>query len=265
MVDFPERYGAPLVFAAVFLDQVGLPIPSVPILLGIGALAGRGSIDPVSSLLAATAASLCADFLWFQLGRRKGARVLGLVCRISIEPDTCVSMTQGIFTRYGVKSLLVAKFVPGFDTVAPPLAGLLGVGTTRFLLWSAAGALLWLVTFGGLGYAFNSRLEELAAQMEGLGIALGLIIVAVVAAYVGWKYLGRRRVLHALRTARITPEELHRMILAGEDPAIVDVRQELSLEALPFTIPGALFITLEELDRRHHEIPRARDVILYCS
>lgn len=265
MIEFIERFGAALIFAVIFLDQLGLPIPATPIVLTLGALAEGGSIEPVSSLAVATVASLCADLLWFQLGRRKGTRVLSLVCRISLEPDTCVSKTKGIFSRYGVKSLLVAKFVPGFERVAPPLAGLLGVGRLRFVLWSGAGALLWLVTFGGLGYAFSSRIEVLPAQLERLGSTLGLIMVGFLAAYVGWKYLARRRVLRALRMARITPEELHRMILAGEDPAIVDVRHDLSLETMPFTIPGARFITLEELDQRHHEIPRGRDVILYCS
>lgn len=265
MIEFIERFGAALIFAVIFLDQLGLPIPVTPIVLALGALAGRGSIEPVSSLAVATAGSLCADFLWFQLGRRKGTRVLGLVCRISLEPDTCVSMTKDIFSRYGVKSLLVAKFVPGFDTLAPPLAGLLGVGSLRFVLWSGAGALLWLVTFGGLGYVFSDHLEGLPAQLERMGSTLALIVVGLLGAYVGWKYLGRRRVLRALSMARITPEELHRMILAGEDPVIVDVRHALSLETLPFTIPGAHFITLEELDRRHHEIPRGRDVILYCA
>jgi hypothetical protein len=149
--------------------------------------------------------------------------------------------------------------------VAPPLAGLLGVGSLRFILWSGAGALLWLVTFGGLGYVFSSRLEELHAQLDGLGSALGLIVVGLLGAYVGWKYLGRRRVLHALRMARIAPEELHALVLAGGEPVIVDVRHALSMEMLPFTIPGARFLTLEELDQRHHEIPRDRDVILYCS
>ncbi len=265
MIDFIERFGSALIFGVVFLDQLGVPIPATPIVLALGALAARGAIEPVPSLAVATAASLCASLLWFQLGRRIGARVLGLLCRISLEPDTCVSMTKGTFSRHGAKALLVAKFLPGVDILAPPLAGMLGIGRLPFVLWSGAGAFLWLVTFGGLGYLLGSRMEELLAHVERLGSTLGLIVVGFLAAYVGWKYLRRRQVLHALWMARITPEELHRMILAGEGIAIVDVRSELSLEMLPFTIPGALFITLEELDRRHHEIPRARDVVLYCS
>src|SRR5262245_11101172 len=265
VIEFIERYGGPLVFAFLFLNQLGLPIPATPFVLTLGALAGRGSIDPLSTLLIGTAASLCADLLWYDLGRLRGPRVLGFLCRISLEPDTCVSKTQGLFSRHGVKSLLVAKFVPGFGTVAPPIAGMLAVGRLRFALWSTAGALLWLATIGALGYAFNQRLEALAEQADVLGSELGLIVAALFGAYLAWKFLVRRRVLRELRLARIDPEELHRMILAGEDPAILDVRHELAIEALPVSIPGALFITLEELDRRHQEIPRERDVIVYCS
>lgn len=265
MLELLERFGPLLIFAVLFFDQLGLPIPATPIVLALGALAGRGAIDPVASLAVAAAGSLGADLVWYQIGRRKGAQVLALVCKIALEPDTCVSMTKGIFSRHGVKSLLVAKFVPGFDTVAPPLAGMLGVGLVRFVLWSVAGALLWLLAFGGLGYLFSSQMEELAVQLEQLGSGLALLAFGVLAAYLGWKYLGRRRVLLALRMARIAPEELHRMILAGEVPVIVDVRHELSLETLPFTIPGAISLTLEELEHRHHEVPRDREVIVYCS
>lgn len=264
-LDFVARHGGPLIFALVFLDQLGLPIPTVPVLLALGALAGSGRVDPATGFPAAVAGSLCADFVWFRLGRWKGTPVLGFLCRVALEPDTCVSRTHDLFARHGVKSLLVAKFVPGFDTVAPPLAGLLGVGTLRFLAWSVAGAVLWLAAFGGLGYVFSSRLEDLASRAAEYGNAVVLVVVALVAAYLTWKYAERRQVLRVLRMARIRPDELHEMIVAGDEPAIVDVRTRGALEALPYVIPGALFITLEELDERHVEIPREKDVILYCS
>jgi len=265
MIEFIERYGAALTFAVIFLHELGLPIPAEPLIVLLGGLVGRGSIDPVTNLLVATSASVCADLAWFQLGRRFGTRVLSVLCRVSLEPDTCVSNTKGIFSRYGAKSLLVAKFVPGFSTVAPPLAGLLGIGRLRFVLWSVAGALLWLVTLGGVGYLFRSRIEELPALFDRMGGTLSLIIVGLVGMYIGWKYLVRHRTLRTLRIARITPEELHGMLLSGKDLSIVDVRHEISLDMLPFTIPRALFITFEELAQRHHEIPRNKDVILYCS
>ncbi|HET6202785.1 MAG TPA: VTT domain-containing protein [Planctomycetota bacterium] len=259
------RHGGLVVFGVVFLAQLGFPVPAVPLLLALGALAGRGTIDPASSLVLGLLASLCADFAWFRLGRWKGTRVLGWLCRMSLEPDTCVSKTQDMFARRGVKTLAFAKFVPGFDTVAPAIAGILGAGTGRFLLWSALGAFVWLVTLGGIGFLFSSRLEEMAEGGERFGSAFGIGLFALLALYLGWKYSGRRRVLKILRMARITPGELHAMMAGGEKLEIVDVRSRIALEALPFVIPGARLITLEEIDRRHHEIPREQDVILYCT
>ena len=265
VLDFIGRYGAPVVFAVVFLDQLGLPIPTVPILLALGALAGNGRIDPLGGLLLAVSGSLCADLVWFRLGRWKGARALGLLCKIALEPDTCVNKTRDLFAKHGVKSLLVAKFVPGFDTVAPPLAGMLGVGVARFLLWSAAGAVVWIGTFGGLGYLFSERLEELAGSADRLGGQLVSATIGLVAIYVAWKYVARQRVLRSIRTARVTPEELHAMIERGQEPVIVDARTHAALEAFPFVIEGARFLTLEELDARHAEIPRGKDVVVYCA
>src|SRR5215831_5299657 len=105
-----EAHGAPILFVLLFLDQLGLPLPAAPLLLLLGAMAGAGRIAPAAGFAAAVAGSLCADLVWFQLGRWKGTRVLGLLCKLSLEPDSCVSRTQGLFQRHGVKSLLVAKF-----------------------------------------------------------------------------------------------------------------------------------------------------------
>jgi membrane protein DedA with SNARE-associated domain len=262
MIEALEHYGAALIFAVLFLDQAGAPIPATPLVLALGALARRGTIDPVGSLLVAAAGSVCASLLWFHLGRRFGARVLATACRISLEPDTCVSRTKDLFARHGAPSLLLAKFLPALDILAAPLAGALGIRTVPFVLWSSAGALLWLVVFGGLGYLFGTHIAELLA---GLGGTLGLVVVGLLAAYAGWKVLGRRRALRELHMARITPEELQRRIASGEEPVLLDVRNELSLRLLPFTIPGAILLAPEELDRRHHEIPRDRDVIVYCT
>jgi membrane protein DedA with SNARE-associated domain len=264
-LDFIGRHGLPAIFVTVFLGQLGLPIPTPVIVLAFGALAGIRRIDPVAGLLLGILGCLCADILWFRLGRWKGSRVLGFLCRVALEPDSCVSKTHDLFARFGVKSLLVSKFVPGFDTVAPPIAGLLGIGMSRFLLWSGAGAFLWLVTFGGLGYVFSGRIEELASALDQLGSRLGVLVFGVVASYVAWKYIQRQRVLRSIRMARITPDELYQMIVSGQEPTIIDVRSKLALESAPFVIQGAQLLAAEEIDARHSEIPRERDVIVYCS
>ena len=265
VLEFVSLYGTAFVFTVVFLDQLGLPIPTVPVLMALGALAGSGRIDPWVGLGTAVAGCLCADTAWFQLGRWKGTPVLGWFCRIALEPDTCVSKTHELFARHGVKSLLVAKFVPGFDTVAPPLAGILGVRLSTFLLWSTGGALLWLLAFGGLGFLFADRIEALAVAAESFGSTLLAVIVGLVALYLGWKVYVRQRVLRSIRMARITPQELHELVLAGQQPLILDARSRGAVEALPFLIEGAQPLTLEEIEARQLDLARASEVVVYCS
>jgi membrane protein DedA with SNARE-associated domain len=264
-IAFVSAHGVVVVFALVFLDQAGLPLPTVPILVALGALAGAGKIDPAASLAAAIAGSLAADWLWFRLGRWNGARVLRWVCRVSLEPDTCVDKTRGLFARHGPRSLLVAKFIPGYDTVAPSLAGMLGLGTARFLAWSTAGATVWLLAFGLLGYAFGGQVDAATDAGARLGGALGVVLGAAFAAWLGWKWLQRRRVLRDLRMARITPHELHALMKGGNAPEIVDVRSADSVAVDPFAIPGARFLEAEQLEARHGEIPREREIVLYCT
>ena len=265
ILHFVQLHGVPVVLGVVFLDQIGVPIPSVPVLMTLGALAGAGRINAFAAFSAAMAGAVVADIAWFELGRRKGTSVLSFLCRLSLEPDSCVSKTQDLFARRGVKSLLVAKFVPGFDTVAPPLAGMLGIPRGRFVAWTAAGAALWLLAFGGAGYLMSDRLAELAAGADRLSGTIAWTAVALFAAYLAWKFWERQRVLRALRTVRITPDELHAMIVGGGDPFVVDVRGATGLQLLPFVIPGARLITFEEIDTRHAEIPRDREVVVYCS
>ena len=264
-LDIIGKHGQSVIFLLVFLDQLGLPLPTGPLLFALGALAGSDRLEPVSALLVAMLASVCADYVWYRLGRWKGATILGWLCRAALEPDSCVSRTHQLFTRYGVKSLLVAKLVPGFDTVAPPIAGMTGVRAVPFLLWSGAGALVWLLAFGGLGFAFSDRLEDLAGTANRFGGTVLLVLAGLTVVYVAWKIFRRQRLLRSLRTARITVDELHQLILAGRDPFIVDVRSDAALELQPFVIQGARRLRIEEVDAWQAQVPRDRDVIVYCT
>src|SRR5881397_2683874 len=144
---FLMRHGLPLVFAAVFVEQMGLPIPAVPLLLTVGALSAIGKFSLLLGILVTVIACLLADTFWFYLGRHRGNRVLAFLCRISLEPDSCVRRTQNLFTRYGLRGILLAKFVPAMSTVASPLAGMSGVHFGRFLLFDGVGSLLYGSTF----------------------------------------------------------------------------------------------------------------------
>ena len=262
---FLVNHGAPIVFTAVFLEQMGLPLPAVPLLLAAGALSSTGQFSLPLGVGIALAACLIADTIWFYFGRHRGHRVLGLLCKISLEPDSCVRRTQNVFTRYGLNGVLVAKFVPGLGTVAPPLAGMSGVGVGRFLLADGVGSLLYGGGFILLGYLFSSQIEQIAAALAGIGGgALGLAL-GLVAIYIGFKYWQRRRILRELRMARITAADLRRKQDAGEKVVIIDLRPGAELDLDPSVIPGAIHLTVEEIEHRYHEIPRDRDVVVYCS
>src|SRR5882724_964754 len=175
-LEFLVRHGAAVLFAAVFVEQMGVPLPAAPWLLAAGALIGTGKMNWVTALGGAALGSLLADLIWFYLGRLYGNRVLGLLCRISLEPDSCVRRTQNVFTRYGMRGVVVAKFIPGLSTLAPPLAGSSGVSASRFFLFDGAGSLLYGGGFILVGILFSHQLEQVIAALASLGgSALGLV------------------------------------------------------------------------------------------
>src|SRR5882724_3752582 len=264
-LEFLVRHGAAVLFAAVFVEQMGLPLPAAPWLLAAGALVGDGKMNWAAALIAAIIGSLVADLIWFYLGRYSGNRVLRLLCRISLEPDSCVRRTQNVFTRYGLKGVIVAKFIPGLSTLVPPLAGNSGVSAPRFVFFDAFGSLLYVGGFMLLGVLFTHQLDQVIAALASLGgNALG-VVAGLAALYIGYKYFQRHRLLRELRMARITVDELHQKQEAGERPLIIDLRSSEELEHDPSMIRGARHTTLDEMERREQEIPRDRDIILYCS
>jgi membrane protein DedA with SNARE-associated domain len=264
-LEFLLHHGYVVLLAWVFSEQIGLPLPSMPILLAAGALSGTGQMSFFRALFFAVLACVVADSIWYQLGLRKGIRVLQLICKISIEPDSCVRRTEGVFSRQGARSLLFAKFLPGLGTVAPPLAGIFHMRARRFLLFDALGALLWAGTFLGIGYIFSGQIELVAEHLAALGSRLLVLLIGVFAAYIAYKYIARQRFLRELRIARITVDELKLKIDAGEDLVIVDLRHSMDFEADPETIPGAFRMDAKELEEKNDSIPRDREVILYCT
>jgi membrane protein DedA with SNARE-associated domain/rhodanese-related sulfurtransferase len=264
-IEFLVRHGTAVLFVAVFVEQMGIPLPAAPWLLAAGALAGGGRMNWLSALTVATCGSIVADVTWFYLGRHRGQRVLNLLCRISLEPDSCVRRTGDMFMRYGMRGLVVAKFIPGLSTLAPPLAGTSGVSLPRFLFFDGVGSLLYAGSFILGGVLFSHQLEQVIDALAGLGRGALGVLVGLAALYLGYKFVQRRRLLAELRMSRITADELHRMQEAGENLVILDLRSALELEQNPSLIRGARHMTMEELRVRQHEIPRDRDIILYCS
>lgn len=265
LIDVLLRHGYYVVFGWVLAEQIGLPIPAEPFLLAAGGVAGSGRLHLTWILLAAAVASLIADTVWYWIGRLAGMRVLGWLCRITLEPDSCVRRSERFFSGHGARSLVIAKFIPGLNTAAPPLAGVLRMPLPLFLAYSALGGLVWASAWVGVGFVFSAQLEVAAAYAARLGDGLMVVVVLTAGAYIGWKYIARQRFLRRIRIARITPEDLKAKLDGGESTLVVDVRERLDFHKDPFIIPGALHLVTEELEARHREIPRDRDVILYCT
>ena len=234
---FVSQYGGIVLFVIVFAEQIGLPIPAVPVLLAAGALAGAGQMDLGLAIFLSITACLAGDVVWYELGRRRGRQALSLLCRISLEPDFCVRRTENFFTRHGIRALILAKFLPGLSTLAPAMAGLFGIRFTRFLGYDGLGAGLWALTFVLPGYVFSNEIEAIAAQQSRAGlfflVALGIGLVA----YIAYKFAHRQWVLRELRMARITVDELKGKMDNGHEVFVLDLRGALDHEADPYTIP----------------------------
>jgi membrane protein DedA with SNARE-associated domain len=262
---FLIQHGYAILFGVVFLEQTGLPVASVPVLLGVGALSAEGRFSFSAALLLALLASLSADLVWYELGRRRGYGVLRVLCRISLSPDTCVKRTTAAFRRHGPGTLILAKFVPGLGAIATPMAGLMQMPPARFVMLDSTGAALWAGLYLGLGVIFRSELERIAALIARTGLSLAAAAFCLIFGYLTWKWVDRRRYVRQLDMARIAPEDLWRRMQAGEDIVILDLRHTPAVMDDGAKLPGALRFPPEELETKHHEIPRDRDIVLYCT
>jgi membrane protein DedA with SNARE-associated domain/rhodanese-related sulfurtransferase len=265
IVSLVTQYGLALVFVNVLVEQIGLPVPAVPTLIVAGALAAQGQFSATAVLVLAFTACTIGDGFWYAAGRIWGRRVMRLLCRISLSPDTCVRQSEVRFERWGGLTLVLAKFIPGLSAVAPPLAGAMRLAPGPFFFWNSVGVALWAGTAVGAGLVFHAQVSELLVRLEGLGaIAVGAL-AALLAGYVALKWWERRRFYKALRVARIGVDELRRLMRAAERPVVVDVRSP-SVRALdPRYIPGALVMELDEVEQRLDRLPADRDVIFYCT
>jgi membrane protein DedA with SNARE-associated domain len=259
------EYGYLVVFAVVLLENLGLPLPGILVLGVAGALAGAGKLSMVLVVLLAVAGALLGDLVWYGLGRGRGRPVLGFLCRLSLNPDTCVGQAERFFLRHGMPALLVAKFVPGLNTIAPPLMGTLRARFGRFLAWDAGGAVLFSVVTVGVGYVLGFEIvARTQAAIAQVGVLVGWGLAAFALAYLGWRLAVRLRVRRALRTVGLTPGELRRRLEEGADIAVIDVRSPLALSEHPRRIPGALHAAQEALRALAAEWPRDREIVTYC-
>ena len=264
LLDLLQYYGLAFVFINVLALQAGFPVPAYPTLIVTGALAARGNYSLAALLATAVGASLIADIGWYSVGRRVGGPVLRTLCRISLSPDSCVRQTESIFTRWGAQSLMVAKFIPGFASVATAMAGVLRVPLWRFLPADAIGATLWSGVAIALGYIFRNAIDDVLVVLQEMGkIGLGLIVLAF-AAYVFWKWLQRRRFIRQLVMDRITVDEVRRLMDEGNIGMVIDVRSPMAQE-ITGRIPGAVTVDPQNMTFDLVAVEPQSEVVVYCA
>ena len=259
------RHGYAFLFCYVFAVQAGAPIPADPLLLVMGALVGDGRYSFWVSVATAMTAAVAGDVFWYELGRRRGRSVLALLCKIALEPDTCVRKTELRFRDRGAWTLLVAKFVPGMSLVSMSLAGAIRMERWRFFLTDIAGCGLWSVSYLLVGKLFHHQVDAVMVMLGLFGRRASLIVISLAAAYIAFKYFQRWRFRRELRINRVSPQEALDLMNSGEAITIVDLRNRAEIEEEGFKIAGAVVLTPDDLRSRSHEIPDAHAVILYCS
>lgn len=259
-----EQYGLLVVFCNVLIEQFGAPVPAYPSLIITGALLSRGDYSAPTLLLTAVVAAVISDFTWYYAGKRFGRKILTTLCRISLSPDSCVNQTESIYLRWGAPSLMVAKFIPGFASVASALAGTVGTRRITFLFFDAIGAALWAGLAIFLGSLFSTTIDDLLAVLTELGKWGALLIAAAFALFIVSKWWQRQLFIRSLRMARISVDELDQLLQSGATPAIIDVRSPLSAQQTG-RIPGALITSFDEMHTITHDIPESGEVIVYCS
>ena len=264
LISLLQEYGVWIVFAVVLVEQIGLPIPAFPILIVAGALAVDGDTSWPAVLAVSLAACLVSDYFWFRAGRHYGKRILKLLCRISLSPDYCVSQTEDNFKRWGPKALVVAKFIPGFNTIAPPLAGAMGTGIGTFLGYSVLGGLLWSGAGIAIGAYFHTSVDQVLAILGTMGSTALIALAGLLLLFICFKYVERKRFHQKVNVDRISVDELRQLIADGHDPVLVDARS-VTAQMLEPAAPGAVLFNGGEPIGAITALAKDRHIVVYCS
>ncbi|MED5622000.1 DedA family protein/thiosulfate sulfurtransferase GlpE [Ideonella sp. BN130291] len=259
------EHGVLVVFVTTLAARIGAPVPASPLLVVAGGLGAAGQLSLAAVVAVSVVANIAGDALWFQAGRHYGHRVMRLLCRISLSPDTCVRQSEALIGRWGGSSLVAAKFVPGVSVVAAPMAGALGMSIGRFVAFEVLAALVWTGAFLALGMVFSTQIQQVLDVMAGTGaVAFGVLVLALAAA-VALRLWRRRRFARSVEIERISVDQLHRLMQQGDAPVVIDVRSAASAQADGRRIPGAITVELDAVPAIAGELPRDRDIVLYCS
>jgi membrane protein DedA with SNARE-associated domain/rhodanese-related sulfurtransferase len=265
IVDLLATYGLFAVFLNVLLDDGGLPVPAQPLLVVAGAMAAVGQLSLPAILAAAVAGSIVADSGWYWIARRYGRRVLSLLCKISLSPDSCVRQTESVFNRVGPTSLLFAKFVPGLGNITVALCGITRLRYLPFLFLELLGSTIYNGVPVLLGMLFHSAVANVLATLATLGEYGVMLVMFALLAFLGLRWWERRAFIRQLQMDRISVDELAAMLKGdGVSPVILDVRSAAA-RARDGVIPGAIPAHPEEMALRIANFPRDTEIVVYCA
>jgi membrane protein DedA with SNARE-associated domain/rhodanese-related sulfurtransferase len=256
----------PILFLSVLASQLCIPVPAILFLMAAGAIAGAGQLSFPGILLVAILGCLIGDMVWFEAGRLRGKQVLRLLCALASDPSLCIRKSRSSFARRGLRILLIAKFVPGLDSVMPPLAGISGASRVRFLIYDFGGSVLWSGAYIGTGFLFAKQLDEVARYTSILANTLVLVLGLPLLFFFVWKLVQLVRMIRQLRPLYISPQQLKRRLDAGEKIAVIDLLRFEDDPQDASGIPGAIRADPGRMrSTRHIVMPEKLDLVLYCD
>ena len=252
-----------VVFVSVLTQQLGLPIPAIPTLLVAGSLAASSG-QAGGMLVAAVLASVIADGLWYLTGRAFGYRVLSGLCRLSINPGSCVSETESRFVRWGVWSLIIAKFIPGFSTVAPPIAGSLRMRPSSFIVAAALGAALWAGAAIFVGWWWRTQVSVAIDAMSNHGTGVITALVLALSAWLIWKLWQKYRFQQLRAIPFISSPELAAALASNTPPLLLDLRGPAMI-AQTGVVPGGTLASLSDLPESVRDWAKDDAIVTLCA
>ncbi len=258
-------YGYLLLFAWILVEQLGIPLPATPVLLAAGALSAEGQLSFPLAFLAALVAALMADSAWFHVGRRYGHQVLRLLCKLSWSPPSASAAHRTHSAAVAGSRSSLPSSSPAWPLLAAPVAGQYGMGYWQFLFYDAIGGMLWIGALLAIGRFFGDLLRRNPSLLNWAGRFSGALLLLGILGFFLARVYRRRAILKKLIASRLEPEELKKQLDAGEQVYIIDLRHPMELVPDPFTLPGAIHFSPDDLAARRSEIPRDRDIVLFCT
>lgn len=261
------QHGYLVIAVVVFAEAIGLPMPAAVALVAGGAAVASGTLHISKLFILTLAGMLLGDVLLYLIGRYTGWALLGFLCKVSVSPETCILRSAESFYKRGKLTLVIAKFIPGVNTMAPPLAGSMKMRPFQFLRLDLLGALLYIVAYGGLGFLFHDFLTAIIHGLNTAGRAIETVLIVAFIGYIVYRiWLYKKHAMYRV-VPRVQVEELARKLKSEEQEKIllVDVRSHGYYDAGSARIKGSIRIEPNNLREEIKNLPKTKDIYLYCT